>query len=501
MSVRFPLSLKFSLWLLLHLALLGAAALALLFAQRAAGWESLIRGPLGQAYQTVAVALVQEFAAAPAAERATVLARAAAGHGVEFYAFGPQLPEPANLAAPLPPEVHSRVIERPPARGPGRIGPPGAGGKRPPPDGAGKRGPPPEFDGPAVALREFDQARGRFLVHAGAPPAYWIGTRVPATLSGSAARSEPITLVARTTSQWAVLRLLGLQPWLLGASGVLLFSILFWLPPVLWLTRDIRRLRAATERIADGKFDVRVAATRNDELGALGASVNTMAGRLDSLVNGQKKFLGDVAHELGSPLGRLQVAIEILEARADAPLKPQVADVREEVQQMSGLVNELLAFTKAGLKPPPAELAAIDLAPLAHDVATREGAGARVAAAIEEGLRVRADTALLTRALGNLIRNALRYAGEQGIIMVTARRDGDAVCIAVEDEGPGVPPEALERLGEPFYRPDVARTREAGGVGLGLSIVCSAVTACGGEVHFANREPRGFRAEIRLPAA
>jgi two-component system sensor histidine kinase CpxA len=105
------------------------------------------------------------------------------------------------------------------------------------------------------------------------------------------------------------------------------------------------------------------------------------------------------------------------------------------------------------------------------------------------------------RALGNLLRNAIRCVGAAGTISVTARRDGTTIILVIEDEGPGVPAEALARLGEPFYRPDVARTREAGGVGLGLPIVRSAVAACVGEASFSNRTPQRFRAEIRLIAA
>jgi two-component system sensor histidine kinase CpxA len=225
-----------------------------------------------------------------------------------------------------------------------------------------------------------------------------------------------------------------------------------------------------------------------------------MAARLDTLVNGQKRFLADIAHELGSPIGRLQVAVEILETRADPVLHDQIADVRDEVQQMSALVNELLAFTKAGLRPRDAELSAVELAPLVSQTLAREAATARVTADVPPGLAARADAPLLGRAIGNLVRNALRYAGDAGPITVTTRRDGEKVFVTVADEGAGVPPDALARLGEPFYRPDVARTREAGGAGLGLAIVRSGVAACGGEVRFANRAPRGFSAEIALAA-
>lgn len=167
---------------------------------------------------------------------------------------------------------------------------------------------------------------------------------------------------------------------------------------------------------------------------------------------------------------------------------------------MAILVNELLAFTKAGLRPRDAELATILLAPLVQETIAREHAVARVAVAVPADLAARADAPLLSRALGNLVRNALRYAGPAAAIRLIASRDAHGVCVAIEDEGPGVPPEALARLGEPFYRPETARTRETGGAGLGLAIVRSSVIACGGEIRFSNRVPHGFRAEVRLAA-
>jgi two-component system sensor histidine kinase CpxA len=105
--------------------------------------------------------------------------------------------------------------------------------------------------------------------------------------------------------------------WLL-ALGSALFSIIFWLPLLRGMTRSIRQMTDATERIAMGHFDVRVPARRRDELGVLAGAINRMGLRLDGLVKGQTRFLGDVAHELCSPLSRLQMALGIIEQRADA---------------------------------------------------------------------------------------------------------------------------------------------------------------------------------------
>jgi two-component system sensor histidine kinase CpxA len=355
----------------------------------------------------------------------------------------------------------------------------------------GMGGPPPEW------------RSGRFVVRAGQPTAYWVGMRVPFVSNSNerGGRMPPASLlVARIGSLWSLLHLIGLQSWLLAGSAVLLLSVLFWLPLVHSITRSIGQLTAATERIAEGRFDTRVDTRRRDELGRLGESVNRMATQLDTHMTGQKRFLGDVAHELCSPLARLQMATGILTEQAPRELHATVADVREEVQQMSTLVNELLAFTKAGMQPRDIALSPVDLLPLVGEVLAREEATSRVTVSLAADLRVQADAALLNRALGNLVRNALRYAGNAGPIALAAAREGDLVVVTVDDLGPGVPAADLNRLGEPFFRPELARSRETGGVGLGLAIVRHSIAACHGEVRFANREPKGFRAEVRLTA-
>ena len=107
----------------------------------------------------------------------------------------------------------------------------------------------------------------------------------------------------------------------------------------------------------------------------------------------------------------------------------------------------------------------------------------------------------LFRSLANILRNAIRYAGDAGPIVVSASEKGGVVSIIVADNGPGIPASELEEVFKPFYRPEFARQRETGGVGLGLAIVRTCVEACGGTVKCRNRSPKGLEAEIRLPAA
>jgi two-component system sensor histidine kinase CpxA len=484
--MRFPLALKFSGWLLLNLALLAALAVGLIVSQGGFTWSALVEGPPGRRMQDLAEATTAELRNQTPAARAEILARFAANHGVSVAFMGEGGEILAGDRTELPTELRDIFSPRRPPRPDRFEGPPPESGPDGPPS-------PPENPPPRPELRTQ-----RLLVHAGNPAAFWVAVRVKPSQTGLRAG---MIMVLRAPTLGRLLQLLDLTPWLWLGAGAVVVSLLFWLPFVRGLTHDLGRLTRATEAISDGRFDTRVAETRRDELGALGGSVNRMAGRLDRLVTGQKRFLGDIAHELGSPVGRMQVSVEILQQRAGPELHNAIADVREEVDHMAALVGELLAFTKAGLRPREAALASVPLVPLVARMLSREVADDAVRVDLPAHLAVRADADLLSRALGNLVRNAIRHAGRAAAITLRAETLRGAVFIIVEDEGPGVPPEALARLGEPLFRPEAARSRETGGAGLGLAIVKSCAEACGGDVHFENREPRGFRAILRLPVA
>jgi two-component system sensor histidine kinase CpxA len=107
----------------------------------------------------------------------------------------------------------------------------------------------------------------------------------------------------------------------------------------------------------------------------------------------------------------------------------------------------------------------------------------------------------LLRAVSNILRNAIRYAAKAGPITISARREGERVLIAIEDNGPGIPAESIPQIFDPFFRVDTSRDRETGGVGLGLAIVKTCVESCGGKVSCENRAPSGLRVMVTLPAA
>ena len=500
MKTRFPLSLKILSWLGINLGLiLGLGALVFGVGGGVGDW---MRGPVSGRLQLLGDAVASELSRN--ADIAVILDEYQQTYDLRFAVYsaegelwgGDELALPQRVQHWLGAEREgpARFGEPPPRRNPGDSRPPPRvfGGEPPP------RAPPLRAE-PGRQAPPVERGAGRIMDKLGDSPRWWGAVRIPIYEVG---RDRPRSgaLVAVSESAWGFGRLLDLRPMVYAVGAVMVFSILFWLPLVMRMTASLRSMANATQAIAEGRFDTRVPTDRADEIGALGESINRMAGRLDTLVNGQRKFLADMAHELGSPLGRLQVASSILEERVADELQPQVADVREEVEQMSELLAELLAFTKVGLQMREARLQPVVVRDVIEEAIVREAGASEVARLGLDDLVVNGDARLLVKVMSNLVRNAVRYGGNGVRIEVEARRgENGMVRLVIRDNGPGVPTDALARLGEPFFRPDAARSRQVGGTGLGLSIVRQSVSAMRGRVAFANISPHGFVVTIELP--
>jgi two-component system sensor histidine kinase CpxA len=332
------------------------------------------------------------------------------------------------------------------------------------------------------------------------PQMYWVAAHVPVWKESA---RHPIrgNLVWQFPSFWTEPFFFDYRPWLLGFLAVILVSLICWVPLIRGLTRSISDITRATGQIAEGHFEIALSTRRKDELGRLSRAINRMAERLSSYVHGQKRFLSDVAHELCSPVARMQMALGILEQRAADGQKTYVRDVQEEVEHMSGLINELLSFSKSQIGSSAKDLTRVNVAETVQSVLERESSPSVVIETqLDDRLEVMAQPDFLFRSLANLVRNAVRYAGQAGPIQVSASSLGQDVSIRVTDQGPGVPDAEIEEIFKPFYRPEFARQRETGGSGLGLAIVKSCIEACGGIVRCRNRSPQGLEVEIRLPA-
>lgn len=482
MKIRTPLYAQICGWFLLNLALIGLLIYGFVRVQFHLGLDSLLAGRAGDRIEAVAGVIAAELRETAEERWSEILERFSANYGVRFALFRAGGEQAAGEALALPPKVRAEMGEfgRPP-------GPPPEARPPPPPIG---NPPPPRPPG----------NHPKRLVRTGGPTRYWVLLRLPINPPERRPR-PPFTLVAVSESLSGGGLFFEWKPWVAVVAGCLAVSVLCWIPLARGLTVAIQRLTLVTGSIAEGRFDARAPEDRGDELGSLAGSVNRMASRLEGYVTGQKRFLGDIAHELCAPIARLQMALGILEQRAETGTRESVADLREEIEQMSALVGELLSFSKASLAGSTINRRPTALRALIAQAIEREAApGVKFAVTAPEEASVLADPDLLLRALSNLLRNAARYAGAAGPIAVSAEREGELWAVRVRDRGPGIPAEALTKIFDPFYRVDTSRDRATGGVGLGLAIVKTCVEACGGAVSCRRLLP-GFEVTISLAAA
>jgi two-component system, OmpR family, sensor histidine kinase CpxA len=347
-------------------------------------------------------------------------------------------------------------------------------------------------------LRDKHGHKPRLTMQTKNPTRYWAGIPI-SVFPDSSSPAIPAMLLAVSNSITGNGFFFDPTPWMIVTTAVILISVLFWIPLVRNITRSLARMTGVAEEIAKGRLDVRIDEPRADEIGRLGSAINHMTSRLCGFVKGQKRFLRDVAHELSSPIARIHVGLGILEQHVDSENRERVASVIEDVTHMSNLVNELLSYSRAEISSAKVRLERTELLPLVQRAVQRESAsGTDVIIQFDPDIRVVADPELLTRALGNLIRNAVKYAGDAGPISISAKGEEDRVMIEVRDNGHGVPEEFVDQLFEPFFRPEPSRDRESGGVGLGLAIVKTCVEACRGTVSARNLKPKGFAVTITL---
>ena len=280
------------------------------------------------------------------------------------------------------------------------------------------------------------------------------------------------------------------------------------------LTTRLANLETSVGRIAKGELDHRVALpeTPADELDELGDAVNEMARRLERLVAGQRTLLANVSHELRTPISRIKVLLEILQERIELVAPPSdptrvaalqrlrggLGEMAQDVVEVETLIGDLLTSGRLELRAGEGmglETRELELVALLRKVAARFHAELDVAEDL--AVKLRGDDLLLERLFSNLLANA-RRACPEGAIVVRVRSDGAKVSVAVEDEGAGIPPEHREAVFEPFRRLDDARSRDKGGVGLGLYLCRQICRAHDGTVVAAAREDGRPGASLRV---
>jgi signal transduction histidine kinase len=476
--LRLPLYLKILLWFGVNLLVLALLVFGFLSMQFRMSLDWMLSGEAGERIAAIGDSLTDELAPLPEQEWPAVLQHHEAQYDVTFALFGSNGTQLMGTSVQVPAEVLPKLIDK---RGPGDHPP-----SRRQPAGMGKKRP---TDAPP---------KPRFMLRAGDPAHYWAGIHLDLSQQSD---NRPLTLLMVSNTITGGGLFFDLWPWLGLAAVALLLSALVWMPFVRGITGFIGRLNHAAGRIAQGNFGERVSHDRNDELGELSLSVNTMAAQLGDYVAQQRRITADVAHELCSPIARMQMALGVVEQRSTPEQAGYLQKLDAELQHMARLVEEVLAFSKAETLPERETPEDISLHELIAAIIAREAPEADIQLNIPTELHLHSLRDALDRAIGNILRNAVRYAAGSGPIHIHAEQQYGTTIIRISDQGPGVPPETLPRLFEPFYRPEAARRRTTGGSGLGLAITRRCIEACRGTVTARLREPTGLEIVISIPAA
>jgi signal transduction histidine kinase len=286
--------------------------------------------------------------------------------------------------------------------------------------------------------------------------------------------------------------------------AAILASLLFAALLAWYFSRPIRALRSAFEAAAAGDLAPRFSgrgAARGDELADLGRDFDRMSAQLRALMDGQRRLLHDVSHELRSPLARLQAAIGLAHQNPDK-IATSLERIDRESVRMDRLVGELLTLSRLEATPAISTTESIDLAEMVGQIAddARFEAGPGGAAIVVEGAGASVPGApdLLWRAIENVVRNAVKHgAGRE--VRIALRLGPGWAHIDVCDGGPGIAEEDLASIFEPFFRSNTGHNN-VDGHGLGLAIARRVVHAHGGTIAAANQTGGGLRVTISLPA-
>jgi signal transduction histidine kinase len=271
--------------------------------------------------------------------------------------------------------------------------------------------------------------------------------------------------------------------------------------------RPLSATSGAARHVAGGDLDIRLPRSRVREVDEVNTAFESMSVALDRSLRQQAEleeerrlFIGAIAHDLRTPLFALRGYLEGLDAGvADTPEKRThyVAVAREKADTLERLINDLFDFTRLEYLEQAPERDELDLAGLLRKVADdmrplAEANGIAVAFDLPmEGCHASGDAHLLTRAIENLIDNALRYTSKGGRVTIGCHATQEGVAFTIADTGPGIPPADLPHLFTPLFRGESSRNRRTGGAGLGLTIARRILLAHGGDLTAANRPEGG----------
>lgn len=274
-----------------------------------------------------------------------------------------------------------------------------------------------------------------------------------------------------------------------------------------WIVRPIDRLARTARAIGNGDLSARSRLDRSDEIGELGHQVDDMADRLANLMTTERELLANVAHELRTPLSRIGVALDLAAEGDSDAARSALGEISVDVSELEVIVDDILTAMRFEVgRTLPLRKATATPASIVSGAADRFRArhGRRpLETTVDDGLpMLDVDPMLVRRVIDNLLENAHKYSPDPDApIAVSVAHSGDRIVFTVRDRGIGIAAEDLPRVFTAFFRGDRSRSRETGGVGLGLTLAKRIVEAHGGTIEIASRPNDGTTVTFALPVA
>jgi signal transduction histidine kinase len=306
-----------------------------------------------------------------------------------------------------------------------------------------------------------------------------------------------VTAVATTVA----VRLLSL-PSIVGAAAAIVLALVCVQLLARGMTAPLREMAAAATAMARGEHGREVAVTSNDEVGELARAFNRMTTELAETDRLRRDLIANVSHELRTPIGALQALLENVVDGVSEPDPETLRTMLAQTRRLGRLVTQLLDLSRLEAGEQPFDIRPFAVRDMLEDAAreARLHAPESVVFSIEApaGLRAAGDPERIHQVVMNLLDNAVRYSPRPGHVALRASRSGHAVTIAVDDDGPGIAADELDRVFERFYRGD-GHENDGGGAGLGLAIARWIVELHGGTIRAERREPHGSHMVVTLP--
>jgi len=273
------------------------------------------------------------------------------------------------------------------------------------------------------------------------------------------------------------------------------------------MTQPLRDMADAAGRMETGDYSTRIYTTTRDEVGQLAAAFNRMSRELENLDTSRRDLVANVSHELKTPITAIRAHLENLLDGVEEPDVETLQVMLAQSERLGRLVEQLLDLSKLESGDVPLRRESVALAPLVSRVMSEievasSGRDVDVASDLPEDLpQIEADAERMHQVIFNLVDNAVRFTPEGGAVRIVAQQHNGSIEVRVADTGVGIPPEALPRLFERFYRVDPARARDGGGTGIGLAIARSVVEAHGGTIRAESLPGKGSTFTFDLPIA